>query len=132
MALKARHAFGNSTQVLEALKAEKINEFDILFLDGDTKPKIGWIDKNKNFRLVQEEDEVVIVEGDVLPDSGEVGKIYVFGEDAYVYNGTEFVNLCKPTDVSALEAEIDTKVTAKEVRTMIKESEDSLVEIVEF
>lgn len=129
---KARHAFGSSAQVLEALNAEKINEFDILFLDGDTKPKIGWIDKNKNFRLVQEEDEVVIVEGDVLPDSGEAGKIYVFGEDAYVWNGEKFVNLCKPTDVSALETEIATKVTAEEVKTMIKESEDSLVEIVEF
>ena len=129
---KARHAFGSSAQVLEALNAEKINEFDILFLDGDTKPKIGWIDKNKNFRLVEEEDEVVAINGESLPDVGEVGKIYVFGENAYIYNGTEFVNLCKPTDVSALETEIATKVTAEEVKTMIKESENSLVEIVEF
>lgn len=129
---KARHAFGSSTQVLEALKAGKINEFDILFLDGDTKPKIGWIDKNKNFRLVEEEDEVVVIEGESLPESGESGKVYIFGEDAYVWNGNEFVNLCKPTDVSALETEIATKVTAEEVKTMIKESEDSLVEIVEF
>ena len=35
-------------------------------------------------------------------------------------------------DVSALEVEVATKVTAKEVNTMIKESMDSSVEIVEF
>ena len=132
MALKARHAFGDSSQVLEALKVEKIDAYDILFLDGDTKPKVGWIDRNGEFRLVQEEDEVVVVNGESLPEAGEVGKIYVFGEDAYVHNGTEFVNLCKPTDVSALETALTTKVTAEEVKAMIKESEDSLVEIVEF
>ena len=132
MASKARHAFGSSSKVLEALNANKINEFDILFLDGDIKPKIGWIDGNGEFRLVQEEDEVVVINDESLPESGEVGKIYVFGEDAYVWNGEKFVNLCKPTDVSALETEIATKVTAEEVKTMIKESEDSLVEIVEF
>ena len=132
MALKARHAFGDSSQVLEALKAEKIDAYDILFLDGDTKPKVGWIDRNGEFRLVQEEDEVVVVDGESLPESGESGKVYIFGEDGYFWNGEKFVNLCKPTDVSALEVEIATKVTAEEVRTMIKESEDSLVEIVEF
>lgn len=35
-------------------------------------------------------------------------------------------------DVSALEVEVATKVTAKEVNTMIRESMDSSVEIVEF
>ena len=133
MALKAKHAFGSSENLSSALSSGTIDSFDILFLDGDTEnPKIGWVDKNGNPVILREEDEVVIVEGDVLPDSGEVGKIYVFGEDAYVWNGEMFVNLCKPTDVSALETEIATKVTAEEVKTMIKESEDSLVEIVEF
>lgn len=133
MALKAKHAFGSSENLSSALSSGTIDSFDILFLDGDTEnPKIGWVDKNGNPVILREEDEVVIVEGDVLPDSGEVGKIYVFGEDAYVWNGEKFVNLCKPTDVSALETKIATKVTAEEVKTMIKESEDSLVEIVEF
>lgn len=132
MADKARHAFGALENVKNALSSGSIDAYDILFLDGDTKPKIGWIDGNGEFRLVQEEDEVVIVDGESLPESGESGKIYVHGSDAYVWNGNEFVNLCKPTDVSALETEIATKVTAEEVKTMIKESEDSLVEIVEF
>ena len=104
-----------------------------MFLDGDTEnPKIGWVDKNGNPVILKEEDEVVIVNGESLPESGETGKIYVHGSDAYVWNNNEFVNLCKPTDVSALEVEIATKVTAEEVKTMIKESENSLVEIVEF
>ena len=81
---------------------------------------------------IKEEDDVVVINGESLPESGESGKIYVFGENAYVWNGEKFVNLCKPTDVSALETEIATKVTAEEVKTMIKESEDSLVENVEF
>ena len=133
MAMKAKHAFGSSENLTSALSSGTIDSFDILFLDGDTdNPKIGWIDKNGNPIILKEEDEVVIVEGDVLPDSGETAKIYVFGEDAYVWNGEKFVNLCKPTDVSALETEIATKVTAEEVKTIIKESEDSLVEIVEF
>lgn len=133
MAMKAKHAFGSSENLTSALSSGVIDSFDILFLDGNTNnPKIGWVDKNGNPVILREEDEVVIVDGESLPESGESGKIYVHGSDAYVWNGNEFVNLCKPTDVSALEMEIATKVTAEEVKTMIKESEDSLVEIVEF
>ena len=45
--LKARHAFGSSSKIDAALEANKIDAFDILFLDGDTaKPKVGWIDKD--------------------------------------------------------------------------------------
>ena len=131
MANKAKHAFGALERVDEALSIGKIDAYDILFVkDENGKPYVGWIDANGQKVIVEEDDEVVVVES--LPESGEVGKIYVFGEDAYVYNGTEFVNLCKPTDVSALEAEIANRVTAEEVKTIIKESSDSFVEIVEF
>lgn len=133
MAMKAKHAFGALENIDNAISVGKIDAYDILFVkDADGKPYVGWIDKDGNKVIVQEEDEVVVINGESLPETGEVGKIYVFGEDAYVYSGTEFVNLCKPTDVSALEAEIDTKVTAEEVKTIIRESSDSFVEIVEF
>lgn len=133
MANKAKHAFGTLEKVDSALANGIIDAYDILFVkDANGKPYVGWIDKEGNKVVVEEEDEVVIVEGESLPESGESGKIYVHGSDAYVWNGNEFVNLCKPTDVSALEEEIATKVTAEEVKTMIKESEDSSVEIVEF
>lgn len=127
--LKSRHAFGSEVNIDDALLAGKIDAYDILFLK---EGKIGWIDKDGQKVIIEEEDEVVIINGESLPESGESGKIYVHGSNAYVWNDNEFVNLCKPTDVSALEAEIATKVTAKEVKTMIKESEDSFVEIVEF
>ena len=133
MAIKAKHAFGALENIESAVQAGKIDAFDILFVKVDSgKPYVGWVDKDGNPVVLREEDEVVIVDSDALPESGETGKIYVHGSDAYVWNGNEFVNLCKPTDVSALETELATKVTAEEVKTMIKESEDSLVEIVEF
>ena len=133
MAERAKHAFGTLEKVDSALANGIIDAYDILFVkDANGKPYVGWIDKEGNKVVIEEEDEVVIVEGESLPESGESGKIYVHGSDAYVWNGNEFVNLCKPTDVSALEEEIATKVTAEEVKTMIKESEDSSVEIVEF
>lgn len=130
---KAKHAFGTIEKIDEALSAGTIDSYDILFVkDANGKPFVGWIDKDGNKVIVEEEDEIIVVDGEYLPDVGEVGKIYVHGSDAYVWNGEEFVNLCKPTDVSALETEIATKVTAEEVKTIIKESGDSFVEIVEF
>lgn len=151
--LRSRHAFGNLVDVASALEARKIDAYDIVFLDGDTEPKIGWIDKNGNFRLVK--NECVVPIEDTLPEIGVVGKIYIFEEDAYFWNGEKFVNLCKSTDLTEVEADLEaleeemktkanvsdvetienvlnTKVTAEEVNTMIKESMNSLVEIVEF
>lgn len=55
MAMKAKHAFGNLADVEKALQAGKIDSYDILFLDGDTEPKIGWIDAKGVFRLVENE-----------------------------------------------------------------------------
>lgn len=52
---KAKHAFGNLADVEKALQNGKIDKYDILFLDGDTEPKIGWIDANGIFRLVESE-----------------------------------------------------------------------------
>ena len=131
---KAKHAFGMLENVDNALLNGLIDNYDILFMkDANGNPHIGWIDANGEKVILQTNNEnVIVVEGESLPESGEAGKVYIFGEDGYFWNGTEFINLCKPTDVSALETEIATKVTAEEVKTMIKESEDSLVEIVEF
>ncbi|MBO5828722.1 MAG: hypothetical protein J6R59_09755 [Paludibacteraceae bacterium] len=138
MADKAKHAFGALERVDESISKGIIDSYDILFVkDADGKPYVGWVDKDGNKVIVQEDDEVVVVNS--LPESGEVGKIYVFEENAFVWNGSEFTNLCKPTDVSALESqiaeletEITTKVDAKKVQTMIEEYADSVVEVVEF
>lgn len=107
--LRSRHAFGNLANVAAALEANKIDEHDILFLDGDTNPKIGWIDKNKNVRLVDNEC-VIVIEGQSLPASGQEGKVYIFNNEGYFWNGTEFVNFCKPTDLTKVEADLLAKI----------------------
>lgn len=137
---KARHAFGALENIDSALQNGLIDAYDILFVkDANGKPYVGWIDKDGNKVVVEEEDEVVVVDGESLPESGVNGKIYVFDENAYVWNGNEFVNLCKPTDVSALESQVEgletemaTKVDADTVQTMIEEHASSAIEIVEF
>ena len=156
MADKARHAFGAFEKVDYALQEKLIDAYDILFLkDANGKPYVGWIDKNGNKVIVEEEEKVVSVEGESLPETGEAGKIYIFGEDGYFWNGEKFVNLCKPTDVTELVADLDemkseietkananevetlekqigTKVDAETVQTMIKEYSNSFIEVVEF
>lgn len=65
MADRAKHAFGNLADVQDALDAGKINAYDILFLDGDIEPKIGWVDKNGVFRLVENEADLSEVEAEL-------------------------------------------------------------------
>lgn len=138
MAERARHAFGSSSSIEAAKQTNKIDAYDILFLDGDTEPKVGWLDANGETKIVDTE-KVIVVEGESLPETGVEGKIYIFGEDGYFWNGTEFVNLCKPTDVTALETQVnklgtdmEQKVDAATVQTMIEKHSDSLIEVVEF
>lgn len=147
--MKARHAFGNLSDVQRALDSGKINEYDILFLDGDTEPKIGWIDAKGEFRLVQNEadfselEEIISKKADAAEveakltekaNASEVETALASKADAEKVEAmeTEIAAKANASDVETLETELDTKVTAEEVKTMIKESEDSLVEIVEF
>lgn len=74
MANKAKHAFGNLADVQSALDAGKINAYDILFLDGDTDPKVGWIDRNGVFRLVDDNTDLSELEKELATkaDAAEV------------------------------------------------------------
>lgn len=87
---KAKHAFGNSQDIQKALDSGKIDAYDILFLDGDTEPKIGWIDAKGEIRLVQNES-----------DFSELEAIIATKANA--------------SDVEALESEMSTKVSAEEL-----------------
>lgn len=53
MAEKARHAFGNSENLQNAIDTGVIDSYDILFLDGETDPKVGWIDRDGNTVIVK-------------------------------------------------------------------------------
>ena len=109
--LKSRHAFGSEAGIAAALEAGKIDSYDILFLK---EKKIGWIDADGNPVILEDEAQVIHVSE--LPEVGEEGKIYIFNTDGYFWDGEKFVNLCKPTDVSELESDIEaieTELTTK-------------------
>lgn len=129
---KAKHAFGNSENINAALEAGTINNYDILFLDGATDPKIGWINNAGEVVLVENEQYVVTVDSDVLPATGEKGVIYIFNNEGYIWNGTQFVALAKSADLSALEQAIANKVDEATVDQKIEAAVDSSIEIVEF
>ena len=120
--LRSRHAFGSLSNLQAAIDAKKVDAYDILFLDGNSEPKIGWLDKNGELRLVENE---CVIPVDVMPASGEDGKIYIFNGEGYFWNGAEFINLCKPTDLTELEAKLDEKADAEEVKTEIEKSVSS-------
>lgn len=133
---KAKHAFGSLERIDAALASGAIDAYDILFVkDENGKPYVGWIDKDGNKVIVQEDEQIVFIEDESLPETGEKGKIYIFGENSYFWDGTEFVNMCKPADLTALEKEIATKADAEEVDAKIEEKMaelNSAYEIVEF
>lgn len=119
--LKARHAYGKSENIAAAIAANKIDAYDILLLDSDTEPKIGWIDAKGNPVIVSNgDDEVASV--DALPESGEAGKIYIYQNEGYVWDAAEsqFVAISKPADLTALEEQIAAKADAAEVNAQIE------------
>ena len=99
MADRAKHAFGKLADVQAALDAGKINAYDILFLDGDTEPKVGWIDKNGVFRLVENEADFSELEAVIATKANT-------------------------SDVEALEAEMATKANVKDVDAKIAAAMD--------
>ena len=96
---RAKHAFGNLADVQAALDSGKINAYDILFLDGDTEPKVGWVDADGIFRLVENEADFSELEA-VIATKANVA------------------------DVEALEAEVATKANADEVDAKIAAAMD--------
>lgn len=118
---RSKHAFGALERVLEAISSGLVDGHDILFLkDAHGKPYIGWVEKDGTPVIIKEEEKVIPV--DTLPEVGEEGKIYIFGEDGYFWNGTEFINLCKSTDLTVLEDEFaKLKADAEQMETKLEE-----------
>ncbi len=130
MAERAKHAFGMLENIDAALSNGTIDSYDILFVkDVNGKPYVGWIDKDGNKVICQEEEKVIVVEGDSLPETGVEGKIYLFEDDGYFWNGTEFVNMCKPTDLTELEAEVAEKVDADEVENSYEKIKYEILDV---
>lgn len=70
MANKAKHAFGQSSGIEAAKQAKKIDAFDILFLDGETDPKIGWLDSQGNTVIVPNKTDLSGVEAELATKVG--------------------------------------------------------------
>ena len=127
MAMKAKHAFGNLMDVEKALQAGKINEYDILFLDGDTSPKIGWIDANGIFRLVENEADFSKLEAAIATkaDASDVESLQ-----------SQVATKADAEKVEALETELATKVAAEEIdakiETAVTEKVESTISKMEF
>lgn len=138
MAKQARLAYGTSANIQAALENGVIDAYDILFLDGDTEPKIGWVNNNGCIRIVESPVQVVTVTE--LPVAGDENVIYIYNDEAYIWNGAECVAIGKPTDISALEADITaikevvaTKVDEVTVDNKINEAIGyAIIEVVEF
>ena len=134
MAMKAKHAFGNSSGLSAALDAGTIDAYDILFLDGDTDPKVGWVDKQGVVRLAEGKTQIVRV--DELPTAdGDENVVYIYNNEGYIWDGTKCVSLSKSADVTALETQVSTlatqmenKVDASEVQTMIDAKVEAAIE----
>lgn len=123
MAMKAKHAFGNLADVEKALQTGKINEFDILFLDGDTSPKIGWIDANGNFRLVEHENDFAELEA-VIATKANAEEVEA-----------KLAEKAEASDVEVLKTQIATKVDAAEIDAKIEEKiaeVETAYEVIEF
>lgn len=120
--LRSKHGFGALENIDTAIASGKLDAYDVLFVkDANGKPYVGWVDKDGN-KVIVEETKEVIVAGESLPESGEEGKIYVFGEDGYIWNGEEFINLSKPVDLSSLEDEISKKANSEDVVNQINQA----------
>lgn len=114
--IKAKHAFGSSANIESAIASGIIDNYDLLFLDGETDPKVGWIDKDGNVRIVKNADVKAV---DSLPESGETGKVYIYNDEGYFWNGTEYKPLSKSVDLTSLEEQIASKASLDEVTAKI-------------
>lgn len=120
MADKAKFAFGSLANLQSAIDSGTVDPYDLLCLVDNGVARIGWMNKNNEPVIVDvPNDDVVSLES--LPDTGETGVVYIVGNAAYIWNGSEFIAISENTDlssleelVSSLEVEIKTKIDAEE------------------
>ena len=114
MSSQAKHAYGNSENLMKAVESGAVDAYDILFLDGDTDPKIGWVDKDGNVKIVKSGGGSSIVRVDELPTSdGDANAIYVYNNECYIWDGTKCVPATSTVDTEEVEETIDEKIDEK-------------------
>lgn len=128
MANRAKHAFGSLADVQAALQAGKINAYDILFLDGDTEPKVGWVDKNGVFRLVKNEADIKELESQITEQFTEISGQFTeieteLAEKADAAEVNSKIDEAVADTMSATKAYTDGKVEAAISEHMVKKFE---------
>ena len=114
MAEKAKHAFGALERIDEAISSGKIDAYDMLFVkDANGKPYVGWVDANGEKVIVEEKDQIIRVE-ELPTENGDEDVVYIYNNDAYIWNGTQCKPLCQPTDLTELEAEVAKKLPSSQ------------------
>lgn len=105
--LRSKHGFGLLENIDQALLEGKVDAYDILFVkDRAGNPYVGWIDKDGQKVIIKGEEKVIVVDGEALPKVGEVGKIYIFNDEGYFWNGNKFVSFSKQVDISEFESRL--------------------------
>lgn len=120
---KAKHAFGQSGSVEAAKQANKIDNFDILFLDGETDPKIGWIDANGNTVIVPNKTDLSGVEAELATKATteEVNEKLATKADAVEVD--EKINTAVTDTVASAKSYTDGKVKAAIAEHLTKKYE---------
>lgn len=132
--LRSKHAFGQLENVPSAIETGKVDAYDLILAeDANERAHIGWISKSGEFKLVENQD-VVLVTGDALPESGEDEVIYIFNNSLYYWDGTNFVSVSAE---GVSEDVVDTKIEniLTEANTYTDQKISEIVtgyEIVEF
>lgn len=125
MADKAKFAYGSLAGLQGALDAGKVDAFDLLCLIDDGVARIGWVDKSGVPQIVSvPEDDVLLV--DALPETGKLGIIYIVGEVAYLWTGTQFIVISESTDLTSVKerlAALEEKASSLEELVKAMESE---------
>ena len=111
---RAKHAFGKSDSIEAAKQANKIDAFDILFLDSDTDPKVGWLDSQGNTVIVPSVSEV----------KGQVADLET--ELANKVSAEEVDAKIDSTVTEKVETVVTEKVT-KEVETVVNEKVETVI-----
>lgn len=119
---RAKHAFGSSQNLQTAIQEKKVDAFDILFLDSDTDPKVGWIDKNGNPVIVESVSEV---KGQVAELETELSN-KVSAEEVDAKINTAVTEKVETVVTEKVTKEVETVMTEK-VDTVITEKVDTVV-----
>lgn len=129
MAEKARHAFGNSENLQNAIDTGVIDNYDILFLDGGTDPKVGWIDRDGNTVIVK---STATLEGQVANLETEMSNKISSAEAETKINEvvTEKVNTVVSEQVETIVSEKVETVVNEKVETIDASIDEKVEEAV--